>query len=1312
MSCLNMIRLLFIILCVDMVASLCFADEPAMVLKPVPRMEPDEFRIQVLDEQGYLITVLRHDHRLLEIDWGFTSTDRQAEERLALIVEQALTGPTEEERELGYRSAFPKGLVLDRVRVEGDMGGYYIALPRQYLSDFNADKAESLTRLFLSISTANSAIRHHVLLLFDEDESDYFPLNHFLTDVFEVPPKPFELDQLPGPGRATGQPPGGGQGQPSGGLKGKSIFISPGHGWYYNNETLFRWATQRPNTYYMIEDMSNVEAVNTYLVPYLWNAGAGVYTCRERDMNTDMVIVDSETTGYSDIGGWETITSSDAYGGSYRRVLTATTETATATFTPDIPTAGYYHVYVWYPGFSSNANDMSITINHTGGSTIWTQNMKVDGFTFKHIGVYYFAAGAHTETGSVTISNSSAETGSYALADAVRFGGGVGDEILFDELYASGYPRFEESGKYYVNFMGCASGTCGTSTVTAMPRYSAWEKEGWEDAVYISWHSNAGGGYGTTSYAYSSGGWGGSFDGYAGGDDLRDFIHDELINDIQAGFDAGWNDRGASTGNLGEVNPNYNNEMPSALFEMAFHDYESDAECLRNPFFRQLLARAVYQGIVKYFADRDSQTEYYLLPEPPTDFQVINNGFGAISLSWSAPAYNTGDDLYGDAATGYKVYRSTDGFGFSNGVVLSGVGNTSYTDTQVSPGVVYYYRVSATNAGGESFPTETLAAQASASSSTVLVVAGFDRMHQNLAVVTDDLYSTNPLHRGFVDMMNSYRYVIKFAEAIHAYGAAFDSCSNETVIDGLIDLADYQAVLWFVGEDSTVDQTFDAYEQSLIQVYLAGGGNIFVSGSEIGWDLDYYGNGVSFYNNYLKADYVSDDAETYTVEPVTGSIFDGNATLTFDDNSYGEYDCNYPDCITTSGGSTVCLTYTGGSGGNAGVQYDGLDFKVVHFGFTFETVTTESARAETMADILAFFGIIPGSACDAAILIPTLPYTDNNDSTGKQAFFNWYSCDPTMNEAGPEVIYQLELDEPGDLTVTVTDGGGVDIDPHILNGCSVETCLVRADSTFIIALGPSSYYLICDTWTDSGGTQYPGSYTLEVDLAPWDKVAPAEVENLLWEPSTTSWTWDAVILDQNGQPEIMGTYELHRSADPQLLGAQLGETTTATSLYDAEEPGVGLCWFFQVLPIDAEGNGNDDPELDRIVDNPEAVFTGSWTTGTTASGHYGDDYRFHATGGSGLETGQWSFTPALSGQYQVQLYYPQGTNRSTEARFLVSDEFETTLYLVNQQINGGTWNTLGYHWFKAGSVYTVMLDDAESSGYVVIADAVRWTYVP
>src|SRR5690606_12804878 len=122
---------------------------------------------------------------------------------------------------------------------------------------------------------------------------------------------------------------------------------------------------------------------------------------------------------------------------------------------------------------------------------------------------------------------------------------------------------------------------------------------------------------------------------------------------------------------------------------------------------------------------------------------------------------------------------------------------------------------------------------------------------------------------------NSFDYVVQTHAAINAAqpGVHVDSTSNEAVISGAVNLGDYDTVIWILGEESTEDKTFNVSEQSKVQQFIAGGGNLFLSGSEIGWDLDAQGGGVAFYEGTLKANYIADDANTYNVNVTTGGIF-------------------------------------------------------------------------------------------------------------------------------------------------------------------------------------------------------------------------------------------------------------------------------------------------------------------------------------------------------------------------------------------------------------------------------------------------------
>jgi hypothetical protein len=78
------------------------------------------------------------------------------------------------------------------------------------------------------------------------------------------------------------------------GLTGKHIAVWPSHGWYYNY-IVNRWEWQRPRLFQTVEDLLSFSLVNQYLIPMLENAGAYVFTPRERDIQIYEVIVDNDS---------------------------------------------------------------------------------------------------------------------------------------------------------------------------------------------------------------------------------------------------------------------------------------------------------------------------------------------------------------------------------------------------------------------------------------------------------------------------------------------------------------------------------------------------------------------------------------------------------------------------------------------------------------------------------------------------------------------------------------------------------------------------------------------------------------------------------------------------------------------------------------------------------------------------------------------------------------------------------------------------------------------------------------------------------
>ena len=196
--------------------------------------------------------------------------------------------------------------------------------------------------------------------------------------------------------------------------------------------------------------------------------------------------------------------------------------------------------------------------------------------------------------------------------------------------------------------------------------------------------------------------------------------------------------------------------------------------------------------------------------------------------------------------------------------------------------------------------------------------------------------------------------------AFHDQNYSFDSATNEAVIEGNVDLNNYSIIDWILGEEATTTSSFSITEQEFVQTYLENGGFLFVSGSEIGYDLASEGSeqDIEFFQNYLKANYISDAAGgyqgTYNGFGIDNSIFDGISNITFDNGNHGTYDVDWPDGIKPINGAEICIKYDNvdySSRGGMGISYLGkfgnsnYDGGLVFFSVGFETIYPQAKRS-------------------------------------------------------------------------------------------------------------------------------------------------------------------------------------------------------------------------------------------------------------------------------------------------------------------------------------------------------------------------------
>ena len=256
-----------------------------------------------------------------------------------------------------------------------------------------------------------------------------------------------------------------------------------------------------------------------------------------------------------------------------------------------------------------------------------------------------------------------------------------------------------------------------------------------------------------------------------------------------------------------------------------------------------------------------------------------------------------------------------------------------------------YYKMQSVASSDDStmsFPSDTYGSYKAGTNETILIVDGFDRIDGSFPF---------PYHEFSKTMGN----------ALEPWGYSFESADNDAVISGAVDLTNYDAVFWNLGDESTADETFNEVEQNFVKSYLQQGGNLFISGSEIAWDLDNLGSTTdrNFIRNYLKVSYVQDDAGSYEVHGQTNTVFE-NLALNYDNGNYGVYEENYPDAFSTTGGGAVALRYANNL--IAAVHFSGMvpggsePAHVFMMGFPFETIYDDWQKISLAGMVLSDFG--------------------------------------------------------------------------------------------------------------------------------------------------------------------------------------------------------------------------------------------------------------------------------------------------------------------------------------------------------------------
>ncbi len=559
------------------------------------------------------------------------------------------------------------------------------------------------------------------------------------------------------------------------GLQGRHLMVWASHGRFYKNKVA-RWEWQRPNLFCTTEDLLTQSIVYPYLLPMLEKAGAIVVTPRERDAQTEMLIVDNDIYA---LGGSYVEHSPDSWGtelfykgfsiprepltDGYNPFAYGTVRSSSCTkskvnshsavWTPKIKKSGRYAVYVSYATLPNSVPDARYAVHHAGGISTFTVNQQIGGGTWVYLGTFDFVTDAANFQG-VTLSNQSNYEG-VVTADAVRLGGGMGRSMRDGK--SSHLPASLEASRYYTQWAGLPDGLyntedsnndyvddlrCRSNYVNYLAGGSAYLPSenglGVPLELVCAVHTDAGHRpdtiYGTmaisTTYDVSCGSDYPSGISRMASWDFANILAHTVTNDLTHHLGKTWTRRETWNRNYSETRAP---QIPSAILELLSHQNFTDMRYAHDPYVKFYLARSIYKAILKYVNYQHGVTDVVVQPLPVRNMRAeLDSKHNMVELKW-AP---TADALEPSAApTHYLVYTKIGDKSFDKGQLVTA---PSFT-MPITPGIQYCFKVTAVNEGGESFASEEMTVyKALNEMSRVLIVNGFTRLSGPAFVNTSD----------------------------------------------------------------------------------------------------------------------------------------------------------------------------------------------------------------------------------------------------------------------------------------------------------------------------------------------------------------------------------------------------------------------------------------------------------------------------------------------------------------------------------------------------------------------------------------------
>lgn len=779
------------------------------------------------------------------------------------------------------------------------------------------------------------------------------------------------------------------------GLEERYIALWSGHG-FYHEKAENRWKWQRAPFFSTIEDLFTADYIHSFLTPMLENAGAYVLTPKVKDRSKYELTVDGDSPFYSERPG-------KTQSRGIRR-LWKTSDLKSYSYMPYFPETGEYAVYIRYRTITENQPAL-IQVHHNGGVSKFTVNQSIGGNIPVYLGTFEFGKG---ENGQGVVIQSLRNEKNNIIA--VTFGGGS-MSVSMDSI-AGNIPRYAEASRYWMQRNGYPESVY-TPTADSSDYIDDYKSKGlWvnymKDSLGIpvdlalALHSDAGVSkkdsiIGTLAiYTKVSD----SCDRYSDGTarsisrELADIVQTQIVDDIQKCYRSDWSRRRLADRAYFEARTP---DVPTVLIELLSHQNFHDMRCGLDPRFKFIASRAIYKGILKFLA-YTSGTDYTVQPLPIKDFSVRledeEKGKAEAVLEWTA----TYDECEPTATpTGYLVQTQItdpdeDGInsGFDSGILV----RDRTCRISLEPGKIYSFKVSAVNAGGKSFPSETLSAGYVPSQKKALVInafntvcapdaapscdtlfAGFDfRRNPGISYLQDYSYigeqyeyccdsvwrsddapgfGASRMDYGIRKRAgNTFDYPLMHGKVIMNAGLSFCSTSASALSVEKFPLADYTLCDIITGIDtiSAASPEFIEY----LDLFRLSGGSLLISGSNLG-----KGRNASAYSHIFKFK----PSGQHSADCDSSSIILNNSTLPAFDKILLSFRTSpnphsFPATVTESFSPATAdampLMYYADDNTAAAILYDGQNYRSISFGFPIETITSSEQFVQLMNEVILF----------------------------------------------------------------------------------------------------------------------------------------------------------------------------------------------------------------------------------------------------------------------------------------------------------------------------------------------------------------------